>query len=61
MSKVKATILVGETRCHIHVVGMTFPCPLCGYVVQSGEQHECSRPSQPVKRAPRRSRGDRRG
>jgi hypothetical protein len=48
VSKVKVKATVGEARCFVHVVGTTMACPLCGYIVKSGERHECSRPQQPL-------------
>jgi hypothetical protein len=56
MSKLK--VKAAFDSCHVYVLGTTLACPLCGYVVQSGEQHECSRPATPPrrKRRPKASR-----
>lgn len=47
-TKVKVT-----GNCSIYVLGMEMNCPLCGTLVQSGENHACQK-AEPVKPKPRK-------
>ena len=39
---VKSSVNYG--KCSVFVLGMEMNCPMCGVLVKSGEQHQCSRP-----------------